>query len=104
MSVEDQASIIHEHGAAKSDLPVLGLVPQVNASYKKACYDPRIRELLPHMKVTAILGAMSLSFCVSAFWDMEKDNAEHGGKPVRFKVVPDINHFVSVSLVLLTPR
>ncbi|OSD07671.1 hypothetical protein PYCCODRAFT_1448944 [Trametes coccinea BRFM310] len=82
--------------AAGSDLlMMLHLNNQMNASYKKACFDQDIRQLLPAMKITAFAGDSANSLTYPAYWAMEDDNKAYGGGMINFKgYIKGINHFV----------
>ncbi|KAI9066194.1 hypothetical protein FKP32DRAFT_1566413 [Trametes sanguinea] len=82
--------------ATGSDLfMMLHFNDEMNASYRKACFDQDIRQLLPNMKVTAIAGDSANSLTYPAYWAMEDDNEAHGGGMINFNgFVKGTNHFI----------
>ncbi|KAI8973116.1 Alpha/Beta hydrolase protein [Trametes punicea] len=92
---EQLAAMTYIPPASGSDmLFMLSCTSQLNASYKKACFDLNVRRLLPKMKVFAFAGDVTCPFSFPAFWAMEADNEAHGGGMITFKMVKGINHFV----------
>ncbi|OSD07675.1 hypothetical protein PYCCODRAFT_1357773 [Trametes coccinea BRFM310] len=76
-------------------LMMLYFANQLNASYKKACFDQGIRQVLPNLKVTMFAGDMSNATTYPAYWVMEDDDKASGGGKINFKgFVKGINHFV----------
>jgi hypothetical protein len=71
---------------------------QLLANYRKACFDPAPRVLLPKMKIWELSFDATLPNCILALWGIQDDNTAHGGDLVNFEVVHGANHFVSVFL------
>lgn len=96
MSDEQQAEIVCHPPGVTSDMPFMVLFnPQLNASYKRACFGKSIRETVPRMKVTVLFGDAAPWPCFPAVWQMQSDSAASGGDgQVHFKRVNGINHFV----------
>ncbi|KAG5651396.1 hypothetical protein H0H81_008778 [Sphagnurus paluster] len=80
---------------AISDLPFLfHFAKQLEASYRKAFYDPEILEAFPKMKLTYITGDKTGAFGIAGLWALQDDEKEAGGKrPVDYRIIPGINHF-----------
>lgn len=97
MSKNELARMVHPRKTPGADLLLVsGASSRVlNASYKKACYDPTVRTQLPSMKVWVVNGDSSASICVAAFWAVEDDDKARGGGCVNFRMVPGGNHFAS---------
>lgn len=67
---------------------------QLLANYRKACFDPEIRALLPKMKIWELAFDASITTCIFALWCIQDDNTAHGGDLVNFEVVHGANHFL----------
>ncbi|KAI0354026.1 hypothetical protein OH77DRAFT_1426430 [Trametes cingulata] len=94
MSDKEIGKIVHEPPASGSEMLLMHCtVTQINASYKKACFDPSIRRLLPKMKVTAFTGDVTCWCSLSAHWAMEDDDKAHGGGFIDLEIIQGISHF-----------
>ncbi|KIJ91196.1 hypothetical protein K443DRAFT_14603 [Laccaria amethystina LaAM-08-1] len=67
---------------------------QLLANYRKACFDPATRVLLPKMKIWELSFDATLPNCILALWGIQDDNTAHGGDLVNFEVVHGANHFM----------
>lgn len=100
MSEEQQGKIMYSPPALTSDmLLMVHFSTATNASYKKAFFDKRVRQLLPALKVSMFMGDATCSFSIPAFWAAEDDDKAHGGNNADYKIVKDINHFVYFAVV-----
>lgn len=96
ISEEKQKEIVHLSPGSGSDMLFMVFsAAQINASYKKACFDRRVRALLPQMKIHAFTGTATCCFSLPAYWAMEDDDKAHGGGLITFSMHNDVNHFVS---------
>ena len=77
---------------------------QLLANYRKACFDPAIRVLLPKMKIWELAFDASITTCIMALWHIQDDNTAHGGDLVNFEVVHGANHFVNIFLPFFRRR
>ncbi|KAI0922398.1 hypothetical protein AcV7_005942 [Taiwanofungus camphoratus] len=64
------------------------------ASYKKACYNSTIRQLLPKMNIWEFTGDVTASFAIPAYWSIQDDNTAAGGGFVNFRMIDGVNHFM----------
>lgn len=96
ISEEQQAEIIHHPSGEGSDMSLMLLCgAELNASYKRACFDKTVRETVPHMTVTVLYGDLSAWSCFPTVWQIQDDDAAHGGGMVKTRLVEGTNHFVS---------
>ncbi|TFK25434.1 hypothetical protein FA15DRAFT_617744 [Coprinopsis marcescibilis] len=70
------------------------LAAQLEANYRKACFDSEVRSIFPHLKVIEVARDMGPAVGVIAFWKIQDDDAAHGGGHVAFDVMKGANHFV----------
>lgn len=97
MSQSEIADMIDTVPYTTIDTPMmLGMMPQSNEMYKKALFDKSIRKQLPNMQVWNLIGDATASFGLAALWSMQDDDKAHGGNNVKYKIVPRMNHFVSL--------
>ncbi|TFY61620.1 hypothetical protein EVJ58_g4398 [Rhodofomes roseus] len=68
---------------------------QALVNTRKACFDNTNRALLPHMKVSHIVGSCSASFAIPGRWSLEDDDQANGGGRINFVMISGVNHFVS---------
>ncbi|KAI0325572.1 hypothetical protein GY45DRAFT_1330121 [Cubamyces sp. BRFM 1775] len=95
MSEDEQKRVVSLGVGDKSDaLFMFFSEAQIQATYRKACFDKDVRGKLPHVKITNIMAAQTISHGIPAFWAMQHDDEEHGGGFVNFKVLPKGNHFM----------
>ncbi|KAI0828547.1 hypothetical protein BC628DRAFT_1533941 [Trametes gibbosa] len=95
MSAEQISSTIHYGQAATSDmLFMVYSAAQANANYKKACFDANVRQLLPRMKISVLMGEKTCSFSVIGSWAIEDDDKARGGGFINFRLVPGANHLM----------
>ncbi|TFK25436.1 hypothetical protein FA15DRAFT_703697 [Coprinopsis marcescibilis] len=69
------------------------LAAQLEANYRKACFDSEVRSIFPHSKVIEVARDMAPAVGVIAFWKIQDDDAVHGGGHVAFDVIRGANHF-----------
>ena len=69
---------------------------QINASYKRSCFDKDVRARLPGMSLWVMTGDVTAPFSFGPYWTMQDDNEELGGGFLKFKIIEGENHFVSV--------
>lgn len=101
ISEEDQARILYEPPVLTSDTyQMIFGGPQLNATYKKACYDKSLRELVPNLKVWVVTGGASLAVSFHTQWAIEKDEKAAGGGFIHYKEVPKANHAVSTCITV----
>ncbi|KAI9066184.1 hypothetical protein FKP32DRAFT_1566420 [Trametes sanguinea] len=67
--------------------------PQLLDSYRSALFNASVRNALPRMKASLIVGDMSLQFGITGFWNVQEDNEAAGGGFVNFTLVHGFNHF-----------
>jgi len=91
MSPDDISEIIEPYPASWF---MLATKAQALAIYRKACFDRSIRELLPKMKITRLVGDSTASFSIASFWQMQDDDLTNGGGMVNFRMIRGANHFV----------
>ncbi|KAI0058354.1 hypothetical protein BV25DRAFT_1810813 [Artomyces pyxidatus] len=92
MSPEEIEGTVDE---SMSEVPsMISLFVQAHANYRKACFDRKIRELLPRMKVSALCGDATCSFPLAAFWALQDDDKAEGGGFVNFRMILGVNHFM----------
>lgn len=97
MSDEQQKRVICQSAGLGSDMLLMVCDSgQLNASYKKACFDKALRDLVPRTKIWVMKGDMSPSSPVLAYFSLQDDDETHGGEYLHFKVINGTNHFVRV--------
>ncbi|EIW56131.1 uncharacterized protein TRAVEDRAFT_39145 [Trametes versicolor FP-101664 SS1] len=108
MTEEEQAKIVYmPPGSASDMLFMVFSAAQINASYKRACFDAGVRARLPRMKICAFTGDATCVFSLPAHWAMQDDDKARGGGFIDFKMVEGANHFLqwdSPELALETYR
>lgn len=96
MTEEQQAKIVYmPPGSASDMLFMVFSAAQINASYKRACFDAGVRARLPRMKICAFTGDATCVFSLPAYWAMQDDDKARGGGFIDFEMVEGANHFVS---------
>ncbi|KAM6504024.1 Alpha/Beta hydrolase fold [Amanita muscaria] len=93
MSQSDQEEIIQLQELANDSTFIRHLTDQRRDAYRKAFYDSSIRQLLPNMKVSYIVGEQSHSVMISGLWDVQKEADENKNVSIDFRLVPGFNHF-----------
>jgi hypothetical protein len=97
MSQTEIADIVDSVPYTTVDTPMaLSCMPQSNTVYKTATFDKAVKAKLPHMQVWELTGEATASFSLAALWSMQSDDKAHGGNNIRYKMVPHVNHFVSL--------
>ncbi|KAI0759406.1 hypothetical protein BD413DRAFT_274853 [Trametes elegans] len=95
MSEQERARVVWTESSDKSEMLFMFFFePQINATYKRACYDRSVRDKFPLLKMWNIMAEHSSPHGIPSFWTMEQDNKEHGGGFVDFKVVSGGNHLM----------
>ena len=95
MTEDKMKEILCESAGMGSDIWfMICQTPQLDAMYKKACFDETTRGLIPRTKIWAIVGEMSASFPVFAYFAIQNDDEAHGGGHLCYKVIEGTNHFV----------
>ncbi|KAG6854503.1 hypothetical protein C0991_006105 [Blastosporella zonata] len=101
MSDADRAEMQRYGGDGFSDLPyMIHFMSQFKASYRKAVYDPETVKIFPALKPIVLFGQKSGAFAIVGMWAVEDDQKEAHGEAsaLKIKLIPDINHFVSVDV------
>ncbi|KAJ3825474.1 Alpha/Beta hydrolase protein [Lentinula raphanica] len=81
--------------AATSDLPFLfNLANPLKAAFRKVCFDPATKELLPKMSIAFMTGTMPPAFGPAGLWAVEREQKEAGTNHIQLKVIPGANHFM----------
>lgn len=95
MSKSDVESMVSAGKEAATDLPFLFLfAPQLQAAYRKTFYEPKTAKLLPHLRVTYVVGEQGPSWGPAALWLIQDHEKEQQSGRVTTKLVPGANHFV----------
>ena len=101
MSQKDMTEIIEEAPYSAFDTPMaLNCMPQTHAVYERANFDKSIKALLPHLKIWVLTGGATLSFPIAALWTIQDDEKAHGCNDINYKMLPHMNHFVSLILLI----
>ncbi|EKM50560.1 uncharacterized protein PHACADRAFT_178299 [Phanerochaete carnosa HHB-10118-sp] len=95
MSAEQRAAIVYNDCALTSEIPLMTCcAAQLHATYEKAAFSKKLREILPNMKVLSLVGDSAASFTLVAMFVMEKDDAAHGGGNIQFRLIEGGNHLM----------
>jgi hypothetical protein len=86
-----------ENNSYPDNLLSAGCLPQLYASFEQACFDKKIRGLLPDVQIHHLCGDMTPAFGVGAAWEAEDLDKRHGGGFIDFRIIKNANHFVSIS-------
>lgn len=106
MSAAEIKDTVFDGPDAMVDLPFLiNLKSQINASYRKAFFDPATADLFPKLKISLVAGDRSPSWGPAGMWAVQDDEkaSELGSGRINFKLVPGVNHFVRYPPITLTP-
>lgn len=95
MTYEERRSIIEEDAAVPDTSIVSNFQPQILADFRASLFDPDLRALMPHMKVTHIFGTSSAALSIAAWWAVEVEDKSHGGGFVSFKPLSSANHMMA---------
>ncbi|KAI0026578.1 hypothetical protein K488DRAFT_92281 [Vararia minispora EC-137] len=80
--------------------PLADIIVAVGMPEHLACtcivvlFDPAVRAVLPHMRVSHFVGVHAPAFLVHYFWVMKDMAACFSGTPVEFRLVEGANHFI----------
>jgi hypothetical protein len=95
---EEQIARTTNNPATGLDLPqMLFFAPHLAGTFRKACFDKQIKQILPHMKISDFCCEQTGGYAQPGLWLIEDEDKEHGGGYVKTKFVPKANHFVSGS-------
>lgn len=101
MSAAQINEIVDESLNVPIETPYLfNFTSQSYVTYRKALFDPKVRDILPFMKVWALVGEFSCSFSLAAYFSMLDDDEAEGGGRISFNLMTGVNHFVSGALTL----
>ncbi|KAI0644096.1 hypothetical protein C8Q79DRAFT_913914 [Trametes meyenii] len=81
--------------AGSDGLLIVNCASLLEASYRKALFDRTVRAALPRMKVSLLVGDVSLAFSLVGLWTVQEDDEAAGGAFVRSRLVHGINHFAA---------
>ncbi|KAJ3722823.1 Alpha/Beta hydrolase protein [Lentinula guzmanii] len=95
MSTAETDEMLQLDQAAMSDLPFLfNLSNQLKVAFRKVCFDPVTKKLLPKMSITFMSGTMPPAFGPAGLWAVESEQKEAKTNHIHLKVVPGANHFM----------
>lgn len=94
MTSVERDSIIETEAAGFDGAFASKIQSQILSDLRTSLFDPVIRGLLPHMRVTHILGTSSTASCVAAWWGVEAEDERYGGGYVNFELVTGANHLM----------
>ena len=97
MTTEEKNQTLCTGKEAQYDLSfIISSLEQFGKAYRKVFFDDSVRTLFPGFKVSFLAGELSPASAISSYWLLGND-AKETGKPLNLRLIPDSNHFVSLS-------
>ena len=97
ITADEQKEMICVGNESDYEIPcMISSQQQFAYAYREAFFGDNVRELFPGFKATFLAGELSPPFAIYAYWMLENDIKE-AGKSFGLVLIPDSNHFVSLS-------
>ncbi|KAF5318324.1 hypothetical protein D9758_018286 [Tetrapyrgos nigripes] len=93
MSEEEIARASNNPIGALDAAQMVFLAPHLLGAFRKACFDERIKQILPYMKISAFCCEHTGGYGPATLWDIEDEDKEHEGGHVKTRFIPQANHF-----------